>query len=92
MNEKIKELAKKAADESNLPESFWWVTQDPKMAKVAEKFAELLVKECLKVVKDNTYGPCGPYDPSYDDRNAAADDRAETIYDDIKSRFDIMDK
>ena len=91
MNEKIKELANQAGAR----EGKWDGSKYPLQFTIdggIEKFAELLVKECLKVVKDNTYGPCGPYDPSYDDRNAAADDRAETIYDDIKSHFDMRDK
>ena len=48
-----------------------------------ELFAELIVRECLKIVKSNTYGPCGEHDYSYSDTNAAADERAETIHEEI---------
>jgi len=54
-----------------------------------EKFAELIVQECLKIVKSNTYGPCGEYDYSYSDKSAAADERAEIIYKEIAYRFGV---
>ena len=53
------------------------------------KFAELIVKECLGIVKSNTYGPNGEYDYSYSDESAAADERAEIIYKDISHRFGV---
>ena len=55
----------------------------------AEKFAELIVKECLSVVESYTYGPAGQYDYSYSDADAAADRRAESIHDNIKYRFGV---
>jgi hypothetical protein len=57
----------------------------------AEKFAELIVRECLSIVKSNTYGPCGEYDYNYSDENSAADDRAETIYEEIAYRFGVQE-
>jgi len=54
-----------------------------------KKFAELIVRECLKIVKSNTYGPCGEYDYSYSDKSAAADERAEIIYKEIAYRFGV---
>jgi hypothetical protein len=54
-----------------------------------EKFAELIVKECLRIVAENTYGPYGEYDYSYTNEKAAADDRANEIYADIKDRFGV---
>ena len=54
-----------------------------------EKFAELIVAECLGIVKSNTYGPAGEYDYSYTDEKASADERAETIYKDITYRFGV---
>ena len=53
------------------------------------KFAELIVRECLSIVKSNTYGPNGEYDYSYSDESAAADNRAETIYKDITHHFGV---
>lgn len=54
-----------------------------------QEFAELIVKECLSIVKSNTYGPNGEYDYSYSNESAAADNRAETIYKDIAYRFGV---
>jgi hypothetical protein len=83
MNERIKELAKQATvhgnTEHHLDIPSWYL----------EKFAELIVEECLSIVKSNTYGPCGEYDYNYSDENSAADDRAETIYEEIAYRFGV---
>ncbi len=77
MNERILELARQ-------------VWPDPGVSHVNhEKFAELIVGECLKIVKSNTYGPNGEYDYSYSDKSAAADERAETIYNDISHHFGV---
>ena len=54
-----------------------------------KNFAELIVKECMEVVKRNIYGPCGEYDYSYSDEKYAADSRAENIYDEIKQHFGV---
>jgi hypothetical protein len=54
-----------------------------------KKFAELIVRECLCIVKSNTYGPAGEYDYSYSDENYAADERAENIYKDITHHFGV---
>jgi hypothetical protein len=82
MNERIRELAKEAAREMNETGTY----SEPKFQ---EKFAELIVRECLKIVKSNTYGPNGEYDYSYSDESAAADERAETIYKDISYHFGV---
>jgi hypothetical protein len=79
MNEQLKELAEQASKEAFPLVSMAWM----------EKFAELIVRECLSIVKSNTYGPCGEYDYSYSDENSAADDRAETIYEEIAYRFGV---
>jgi hypothetical protein len=52
-----------------------------------ERFVELIVKECLTVVKNNISGPAGEYDYSYTD-----DTRAQTIYDEIKAHFGVDDE
>ena len=46
MNKRIKELAELSIKESG--QEFWWSTND----LVIEKFAELIVKECVDFLKD----------------------------------------
>lgn len=58
-------------------------------AEFMEKFAELIVKECLRIVRSNIYGPAGEYDYSYTEENYAADGRAESILEDIKDHFGV---
>lgn len=70
MNKQIQELAEQCYEHNS--------TQID-----VEKFAELIVKECLSIVKSNIYRAAGEYDYGYSDENFAADSRAETIYDDI---------
>jgi len=82
MNERIDKLMVKAGAYFG-GEGVEYSNFDPK------KFAELIVAECLSIVKSNTHGPAGEYDYSYTDENAAADDRAETIYKDITYRFGV---
>jgi hypothetical protein len=86
MNERIKQLADEAAKYSAvmaLP------TGQSGNELFVAKLAELIIRECLNIVKSNTYGPCGEYDYGYSDKNAAADKRAEDIYEDIAYRFGI---
>lgn len=66
-----------------------WDSMDEYDRQAIEKFAELIVKECLSIVKSNTYGPNGEYDYSYSDESAAADERAETIYKEIAYSFGV---
>jgi hypothetical protein len=54
-----------------------------------EKFAEFIVREFLRIVDENTYGPGDEYDYSYTNEKAAADDRAIAIYADIKEHFGV---
>ena len=82
MNQKIKELAEQAQ-----VLGVYQFYDDNGL----EKFAELIVRECLDIVDQNTYGPCGEYDYSYSNENDAADTRARTIRDDIVSRFGIKE-
>jgi hypothetical protein len=84
MNERIKELAEPCRIET------YGVNGELLVADFDEqKFAELIVRECLGIVKSNTYGPAGEYNYSYSDESAAADKRAETIYEDISYRFGV---
>ena len=46
MNERIKELMKEANKDIPLGKPFW-----PALEEFSEKFAELIVKECIDVVK-----------------------------------------
>jgi len=90
MNERIKELALEA--KFNLPNPLVEGVNGPGVVTTRDKlakFAELIVKECLIIVKCNTYGPNGTYDYSYSDENAAADNRAEEIYEDIAYHFGV---
>ena len=80
MNRQFKELAERAG----YPD-YMTYGQD----LVLERFAELIVRECLSIVKSNTYGPNGEYDYSYSDEDSAADRRAETIYEEIAYRFGV---
>jgi hypothetical protein len=85
MNERIKELAQQA-------QKVIWPADDNVTELTdldIEKFAELIVQECLSIVKSNTYGPNGEYDYSYSDEDSAADHRAETIYEEIAYRFGV---
>jgi hypothetical protein len=85
MNPRIRQLAKQAGlDDDMFPLDEW---DNPEL----EKFAELIVLECLSVVKSNTYGPNGEYDYSYSDEDSAADRRAETIYEEIAYRFGVAE-
>lgn len=54
-----------------------------------QELAVLIVRECLDIVKSNTYGPGGEYDYSYSDKGAAADKRAETIHEEIAYHFGV---
>jgi hypothetical protein len=80
MNERIRQLLLKAG----------WDRYEA-LDERNQKFAELIVRECLGIVKSNTYGPNGEYDYSYSDENSAADDRAETIYKEIAYRFGVAE-
>jgi len=82
MNNRLLELARQAglkrdygSDREYLGDFAW------------QEFAELVVKECLDIVKSNTFGPAGQYDYSYSEADAAADRRAEMIYRDIEGRL-----
>jgi hypothetical protein len=89
MNERIKQLAEQATirGEEYLPGNDGHPT--PTFYFDKEKFAELIVRECLGIVKSNTYGPAGEYDYSYSDKSAAADERAETIHEEIAYHFGV---
>jgi hypothetical protein len=62
-----------------------WIVQTAEL----KKFAELIVRECLRIVDENTYGPGGLYDYSYTNEKAAADDRATAIYTNIREHFGV---
>jgi hypothetical protein len=97
MNERIKELALQARnyalDEKRIYERMHNTEQCMEEYREVynEKFAELIVRECLSIVKSNTYGPNGEYDYSYSDEDSAADRRAETIYEEIAYRFGVAE-
>ena len=68
-----------------------WIEFAPDAKAVTNRFAELIVAECLSIVKSNTYSPNGEYDYSYSDEDSAADRRAETIYEEIAYRFGVAE-
>ncbi len=41
--------------------------------------------KCIVIVKSFIYGPAGQYDYSYSDSQAAADNRAEDILDELEA-------
>ena len=85
MNERIRELKQQAT------RTAMWIG-DPDAGELdAEKFAELIVEECLSVVKSNTYGPNGECDYGYSREDAHADQRAEIIYEEIAYHFGIKE-
>ena len=85
MNERIQALANEATCfKEGVTEGLYDIEIFDK-----EKFAELIVRECMAIVKSNTYSPAGEYDYSYSDENAAADERAETIYKEIAYSFGV---
>lgn len=57
----------------------------------AENFAELIVRECLGIVKSNIRGPVCSFDYSYSAEDAATDERAENIYQEIKEHFGVKE-
>jgi hypothetical protein len=86
MNDKFKQLALEAKmGTADFDAGSYYVATPDRM----QLFAELIVRECMSIVKSNTYGPNGEYDYSYSDESAAADERAETIYKDISHRFGV---
>ena len=82
MNERIKELLTPKLKE-------WGGDSEDNFSEELKKFAELIIGQCLSIVKSNTYGPNGEYDYSYSDENAAADNRAEDIYKEITYHFGV---
>ena len=95
MNERIKNLSKKAwllaheANDQAEEDEGEELTEAEFNNVFQQKFAESIVKECLDIIKSNTYGPAGEYDYSYTDKCVAADERAETIYNEIQQHFGV---
>lgn len=94
MNDKIDALVKKATIRVNNPilnSDGKIVVDDWEEGVSISMLAELIIKECLTVVKSNIYGPNGKYDYSYSDEDLAADSRAETIYEQIVYHFGVKE-
>lgn len=93
MNDRIRELFKRAGGKTSIHNLMSNPVQQREYNELWDdnitKFAELIVGECLTIVKSNIYGPCGEYDYSYSDTNAAADERAETIHEEIAYHFGV---
>ena len=90
MNELIKQLAKEHLVRDEHTEFGWQECHkyvfDP---EELSKFVELLLKDVLVIVKNNTPDP-DPYNEDYDER-AAAERTANDIRDDIKYRFGVSE-
>ena len=85
MNTHIQQLIEKAYEEVH--------TDGGEYTEFAEfeKLAELIAKDCLEVIKGYIYGPAGQYDYSYSSEDSSADNRAESIFNAIKSRYEIQE-
>jgi hypothetical protein len=86
MNERIEELGRQADE---YVDKFFGdddVGGEEYNIKYTEVFAELLIKECLKVVKDKVLGK---YYFSHDDTNIVRDETSLDIYQDIKHYFGV---
>ncbi len=94
MNKRIFELAEQAEIlfyKGRIPETGYEYEGAEVTKEDLEKFAELIVRECLRIVDENTYGPGDEYDYSYTNEKAAADDRAIEIYAEIKEYFGVSE-
>ena len=89
MNKRIEELAVQAGLIQWHTLSSGARTPDLGSITKARRFAENIIRECLDIIKSNTYGPAGEYDYSYTDKCVAADERAETIYNEIQQHFGV---
>lgn len=82
MNEKIKQFAEQAWP--GLP-SHWWDRRDGEVAEAVNKFAELIVKECLSTVSaKKIFDDATEYEQGY---NKAL----KSVYSDIVSKFEVKE-
>ena len=98
MNKRIEELAVQAGDYVNetytgpVPATFTgnpeWHKEFDKWTRFNEKFAELIVQECLDIAKRNISEPSGWGNADYDEQNQSAR-RAEVIYNEIQQHFGV---
>ena len=75
MNERIKELAELSIKESG--QEFWWLTND----LVIEKFAELIVRECIEKITtyDLVPGHSAKWEDIYDIHTRLLQDLGEEL-------------
>ena len=88
MNERIKELWDKAATASAAYPSGQnnsWETQ----VNFMEKFAELIVRECLKEIKDMIVDESERLYPNNKQTTECVNDRLLDAYDNIKEHFGV---
>jgi hypothetical protein len=83
MNERIKQLAELSIKESG--QEFWWLTND----LVIEKFAELIVKECIEKITtyDLVPGHSAKWEDIYDIHARLLQDLGE----DLKEHFGVKE-
>ena len=80
MNERIRELAGKALDEA-VPET-WTTLSSEQLERVYEKFAELIVRECIASIENADNG-------FEDYRNQIEDGMRNHCIDLIKNKFGV---
>ena len=84
MNERIKELAELSIKESG--QEFWWLTND----LVIEKFAELIVRECIDKITtyDLVPGHSAKWEDIYDIHTRLLEDLGE----ELKEHFGVKNE
>ena len=82
MNERIRELAEQAAREMNETGTY-------SETKFQQKFAELIVRECLKEIKDMIVDESERLYPNNKQTTECVNDRLLDAYDNIKEHFGV---
>jgi hypothetical protein len=86
MNERIRELADLAKKK---PLSNSWCYTNP--AEFEQKFAEMIVKECLKEIKDMIVDESELLYPNNKQTTEFVNDRLLDAYDNIKEHFGVSE-
>lgn len=89
MNERIKELAEQATTKEEFYPAGCNGYPEYRYDFDKEKFAELLLKDVLAIVKNNTPNP-DPYNEDYDEKECG-ERTANDIRDEIKYRFGVSE-
>jgi hypothetical protein len=84
MNERIRELAEQAGITTNIDTDYYEKDMNKWVDYFSEKFAELIVKECIETVAENMYSGSTPSDFS-----DGADFAYAQAISDIKQHFGV---